>query len=210
MPIDMEQEDADRFKVLNALYEAVRDRGGAMVPSKDVFARSALERKRFFRALQYLIDDGLIAPQAFNCLQITHYGTKSVELALRKPQEATDLFPPVNLIYAETISNSTIQQAGNNAVQSATLNADSTEELAGLIAQLVSSLQSLKLAVPQMKALAADLDTMTAQLKSPAPKKSILDEAWRSARHVLENAGGGVLGQSALTIMSAISAALGG
>lgn len=107
-----------------------------------------------------------------------------------------------NNVTADTISGP-ILQGGAQSVQSATFNF-SVAAVAEALGQLNEQIS------PELKAaIAPDAETIRQQLNKPEPSQTILQEAGKSIRNILENAAGGALAAGIPAGMRYLSAALG-
>lgn len=107
-----------------------------------------------------------------------------------------------NTVTAGTVLGSVLQ-GGTGASQSATVTinvAAIAEALGELKAQLPLELQS---------AIAPDADTIKAQLAKVEPSRTILQEAGKSIRTIVEGAAGGLLGNAAPAALPVLLAAIG-
>ncbi|HTC19932.1 MAG TPA: hypothetical protein VK859_03735 [bacterium] len=94
--------------------------------------------------------------------------------------------------YFGPVTNSQIQQGSTNSVQSfAAFNLDvkATQEY---LDKLVSLMPQMKIGKDKENEIVAEVGSIKAQLKSPKPKSSIIQEGFHSLRTILEEIGGGV------------------
>ena len=108
--MDLEQKKANRFKFLKFVYDKV---DGSTSESVAVFKTGeelGFDRKRTSNIVEYLCNEGLIEYFAGSVdINITHYGVKEIEEALKNPEKPTEHFLPViNFIKIESMSNSVI------------------------------------------------------------------------------------------------------
>lgn len=128
---------------------------------------------------------------------ITHEGIRQVERALSSPDEPTDYFPPINVIYVGSMHHSQIQQGTLESLQHQSSADVSRDQLLEFIEEARVRIDELSLANNQRDEFIADLSTIEAQAKSPKPKQPIIREAIASVRLILEAAAG----QAAATIL---------
>lgn len=113
------QRQADRLRLLLALYEAVDADTMQRVNYKTLAAEIALDGEDARRAAQYLVDEGLAKWAAMGgSMAIEHWGIKEAEDALR--EQPTEHFDPpvINVVVVEgggTIGN--IQQGTTDSKQ---------------------------------------------------------------------------------------------
>lgn len=93
-----------------------------------------------------------------------------------------------------------IQQGTTSSDQSSVIGNISYEELPVLLDKLRDELPSLGLEAEEQEELAAEIDTVASQTKSPRPKKVIISESMQSIRRILEGASGSAAGQLLIEI----------
>jgi hypothetical protein len=76
--------------------------------------------------VNFLSKIGYIEGTLLGGVGITPAGMIVYEAAITEPDKASEAFPPINVIYAGNITNSTIQQAGNSSAQDATVDGAKT------------------------------------------------------------------------------------
>ncbi len=147
--------------------------------------------------LRYLVREGLAQYAGTGGLMsITHDGVREIEAALKKPDEPTQYFPPVNIIKIYgNVSGSTIQQAGANSTQTATI---STNDLRSFVEELKSKIDHLHLGESQKAEINADIQTVEAQLVKTTPSQSIIKETLLSVKTILEGIAGNVIASGLL------------
>lgn len=106
------------------------------------------------------------------------------EAASNASQHVTNFYGPVH--------GAQIQQGGSSNIQVSGSGEIDLTALAELVRQLRIDLVDLNLSSAGASELTAELTTIEAQLQSPKPKLSILQEGLRSVRQILEGATGSV------------------
>ena len=91
-----------------------------------------------------------------------------------------------------SMSNSQLQQHSSGSAQSISAAID-LESLGKLVSSLQSASDTLSLSDPARRELAAEIQTLQVQSKSPKPKTTIISESMKSIRTILEGAAGNVL-----------------
>jgi hypothetical protein len=76
--------------------------------------------------------------------------------------------------------------------------------LGALVQSLATSIEMLGVSSEKMQELQSEIDTIGAQLRSSAPKKSIVTECLRSTRSILEGAAGSALASSLMSQVTAL------
>ena len=213
------QRKALRTRFMNELFEMAGGSRNQRVDTSDVAERLGLvfeygkDMAEVFDIADYLKDEGLISihgDQVY-AVQLTHRGLREIEQAHSQPDEPTQHFAPMNIVYkisAHTITNSQFQQGSPGATQSLTvLSQDQQQQLEGIVQQLRTSIDDLGLGDEGKAELEADVQTLEAQVVSPKPKNEIVRPSLQSAKHILEGAASGVTAQG---IIQAIGLWLGG
>ncbi len=204
---------ADRNALLERLYTLAngdsRQRVGIHFLQKDL----GWEDERHKTAFKYLRAKGLLTHNGAE-FTITADGIDYVEQRHvgKKPSSASS---GGNVsVWVNGPNHGPIQAGVNNAVQSLTVAVDDKIELVALLRKLTELVATSAHSSEQTHLVDAELQTMLAQLKAPAPKKGILDECWASAKAALENlvgtlAAGGAM-SAAPAVMAQITRLLGG
>jgi len=145
---------------------------------------------------QYLSGEGLIKAHALGgAIGITHAGVMEMEDALTNPSQPTEHFPPVNIINIHHMEHSQIQQGSPGATQSTSITGDKLRELRLLFEDINRGYNSIEADTQQKRNLQAQIGTLEAQLNT-TPNTSIVKEALRSIRSILESIGANVISSS--------------
>lgn len=111
-------------------------------------------------------------------------------------QNVTNFYGPVQ--------SPQVAQGSQHVVQvSASFQFDA-QMLTQFLSSLTENLNGLALQPDQQAEVVSEVETLRAQLKSPAPKKSIIRESVESVKRILEGAGGGVAAQLLLELGKAV------
>ena len=105
-------------------------------------------------------------------------------MARKKPQPVD----PANVVSADSIKQSAIQQGSPNASQTmtVTLTAKNKNDLKDIVEKLLASLDKLGLSPKQADDVKADAEALKALLKKDEPKASVLRECLTSIKDVLQ------------------------
>jgi hypothetical protein len=193
--IDIDQRQADRLRVMRAIFDAAN--GGEtqivrIVPHLQ--QRLGLTEQEIMDAAHYLIGEGLIvAPLKSGDyiigVRLRHRGIKEMEQSLQSPDKPTHYFPPasyvVNNFHGDVIG-SAVQSGSPGARQEVTFGDLDLSAVSKFLREYDARAAELNLPSPQAEELAADIDTIRTQVQSPRPKKTIIVESLRSARSILE------------------------
>lgn len=187
----IEQKRADRFAFMKKLYQETEgNRTHYIEFSSEDFGKDFDWSEPYFQSIyQYLNSEGLITNTG-----ITHKGIKEVEEALLNPGKSTDHFPAINLTINHISGNSQSNiQVGNHNSASIELSQSDQEYFEKLERYLGNVLQMLETLGKENAELTADYQTLKAQLESPKPKKTILQEVAKSVKTIVEGAIGGII-----------------
>ena len=200
------QLNRERFSLLRALYDSSEGDPLALVPLDPLAQQIGVDRRQAMLAAEYLKGEGLLEFKTFGpTIAITHQGVVEVERALAAPDEPTDYFPPVNMIYVGQMVNSQIQQGTVSSSQEGEFSSGDIAGLASLMARLQDSLAELRLPDAASRELRSEIQTVGAQTASPRPKAAIIREALRSIRVILEGAAGSAIASALLHEISRFS-----
>jgi hypothetical protein len=152
----IEHKRAQRLRFVDELYDAVDGREGRLA-DMGFLDRLGLDLAKeedfdeFQSIAEYLKGEGLITTihtkdRGTIGVRLTHEGVREVEEARGEPDEPTEHFAPISVVYAGTMINSAIQQGSPGAMQSLTVvDQNSLQELKGFVQSLQSSIVSLTL-----------------------------------------------------------------
>ena len=211
------QRKALRTQFMNELFEMADGSETNFVLTSKIAERLGLvfEREKDFDegfgTIRYLEREGLISPLGMqaNQVRLTHAGILEVEQAKSQPDQPTHHFAPINLVYAQTISNSPIQQGSPGATQSLTvIGQGHQQQLGDIVRSLRASMDDLELEEADRAELEAELRTLEAQVASPKPKKEIVYPSLQSARNILVGAASGATAQGIIEGISLLLSAL--
>jgi hypothetical protein len=195
----IDERRAVRLRVMNAIYEASGASEHTLVSGAQLMEDLGLSDEDLADACKYLEGEHLIKPRGgmwehltpFR-LNITHWGIKEMEQSHQAPGEPTQHFPPLSVVYVNgNVIGSAIQSGSPGAHQEVTFGDLDLSAVSKFLSEYDARSADLGIPSPQAEELAADMDTVRSQLKSPRPKKSVITESLRSARSILEIAAGG-------------------
>jgi len=120
-------------------------------------------------------------------------------VALKRKQnyelsQGNESLSAANLTIYGNITGSQIQVATQNSCQTA-IDLPVRREIQRFLFELESSLPKLHLELPQYLHLAANVDAIRDELKTPHSEISIIKSALKSLKRILEGAGGALLAQ---------------
>jgi len=184
------------LRLLRAIYDETRDQSR---PVDDVTElKTGLTAEESRAAWRYLRDKGLI--QTFNldyAARINGPGVDAIENAQNHPNQPTSGFPSVtynnvyNTVHVGTMVGSSVQQAGDRAMQEQIVAFSSPEkrsELERLVAELTIHLGELNIDAREKQKAEAQIATLKAQLTDDEPDPVILQQAGRTLRNITEGA----------------------
>lgn len=192
--------EAIRFSLLKAMYR-LADSSPTKYIDPNVLSQAAniSDVDEFTTGVRYLHDEGLLSVETWRMgvpglLRITHAGVVEYEAAINAPNEPTQHFRPLNVLYVGTMIGSAIQQGTSQSSQSVSASLGSIEELTKFVAAFEALLPQIGLDADSEKEARAELDSISAQANSPRPKRAVIGACLESLRHVLEHAGGAAIG----------------
>jgi len=211
------QRKALRTRFMHELYEMADGIETNFVSTRKIAERLGLvfaygkDIDEVFAIVRYLEEERLIkATGDGEAVNLTHFGIREVEQAQSQPDEPTQHFAPINLVYAQTITNSPIQQGSPGATQSLTvIGQDHQQQLSDIVRSLKISIDDLGLAEEDKADLEAEVGTLEAQVASPKPKKEIVGPSLQSAKNILEGTASSLTAQGIIEVIGQLLSALG-
>lgn len=187
-----------RFKILEYLYTKSEANERKNVDHKGMIKdisqnETEFNEKDIMSAYQYLVGELLAEYKTMSSVGITHYGIKEYETAISNPEEQTQYFPPVNVIYVENMQQSQIQQNTSQSSQSLRISIENKSDIEDYIKLLRKHLEELALSREYESEMSAEIATIEAQIKSSRPKGGIIRESLLSIKNILEGAAGSVV-----------------
>ncbi len=211
----LKEKQKNRLTMLQKLYE-LSDGDQHEFVNGGVLAQECgiTDENEFKTGVDYLEGQGLLDVRRVSggipaFLRIKHLGIVEMEKAILKPDEPTDHFLPMNVLYINQMVGSSIQQGTTNSVQTTNvkLNSKSIEELQKFV-ELALSLIPTNNTNPVLLEIQADINTLRAQTVSPNPKVSIVRECLNSVGRLSEAAAAGAIGTQLATYIPALLALL--
>ncbi len=210
----IEKKRAQRLRFMNELYDIVDGADFQPVTTNEVAQKLGLDtlprpgdREEVLKIARYLEGEGLIklSGAGGNVVTLTHRGVCEVEEARGEPDEPTEHFAPISVVYAGTITNSPIQQGSPGATQSLTVvNQSGLQELETFLQSLKQSVDQLELDEDQRAELEADIQTVEAQIASPKPKQEVVRPGLESIRRILEGSASAAVASPLTATVAAI------
>lgn len=211
---EIDRRSAERTQFMNELYDIADGADFQPIDTRKVAWKLGYDisdrdqRTRVLTITRYLEGEGLIklTGMAGTVVSLTHLGVVEVEEARSRPDQPTDHFVPINLVYAETIIDSAIQQGSPGATQSLTvLDKNGTQELEKFTRLLRQEIEKLDLSASSRTELEADIQTLEAQATSPNPKKEIIKPGLQSIQRILEGTASGMVASGLIEAVQALS-----
>ncbi len=189
--MDIQLLKKQRFLFLEKVYNETQGDTSCMVDTEEIGQELGIDDRASRRIAQYLIDEGLLEALAIGGgIGISHNGVLEVEEALSNPDKPTQHFLPINIINIGSMNNSVVQQGTTNSTQTVTIKADNIADLKSFLLDLKVSLKKMQLSMESQNEVLAEIATLEAQANSPKPKHTIIGEALKSLRSVLEGVAG--------------------
>jgi hypothetical protein len=198
--VDIERRRAIRLRVMKAIFDMSDGSEDKEVRGNELAAQVDLTPQELGDACHYLRGEGLIEEAMSDMgaspvpywINITHEGIKEMEQSLEAPDQPTRHFPPaVSVINIHgPVIGSAIQSGSPGAHQEVSIGDLDLGAVREFLDQFDAQVADLDLPSPAAQELAAEIDTVKAQLRSPKPKMHVIRESLISARAVLEVATG--------------------
>jgi hypothetical protein len=208
--VDIEKRRADRLLVMKTIFDASQGSEDVFVSGPALLEALDLSDQALGDACNYLAGEGLIKTTQTMwghltpfTIQITHWGIKEMEQSLIAPEEPTLHFPPaVSIInVGGSVIGSAIQSGSPGADLKLSVGDFDLGVVREFLAQYDAQAADLDLPSPAAEELAAEVDTVKAQLRSPRPKLHVIRESLISARAALEVATGGAAAVGLLDLL---------
>jgi len=190
----IEQIRSERFQFLHRCYELSGGDEHKHLSMFNIGEELGFDESLTMQIAQYLEGEGLIKSRTMGGgIAISHSGVVHMERALSEPDAPTEYFPAViNIVSAEQILDSQIQQASPAATQVA-FREGKEQELKALVESLSNSIEEFGLDDQEKSDLQAEILTIEAQTSKSKPNRTIIAESLRSIRTILEQAAGAAL-----------------
>jgi hypothetical protein len=189
--MDIQKLKKQRFLFLQKVYDESEGDTSCIGSIDEIGQQLGMDDLTAGRIAQYLIDEGLLEARGLGgTIGISHEGVLEVEEALSNPDKPTQHFLPLNIIHVHTMNNSVIQQGTTNSTQNITITSDNISDLKSFLNDLKIALQKMQLSVDAQGEVLAEITTLEAQTNSPKPKRTIIGEALKSLRSILEGVAG--------------------
>ena len=228
--VDIEKRQADRLRVMKAVFDASRGSESAVVSGRQLRSDLQISGRDLAYACKYLEGEGLITatyerppysdivyvrgvPHGRSTqhrtpywtpheVHITHHGVKEMERSLATPSEPTQYFPPIAIISVHgDVIGSTLANASPGAYQQATASELDLDAIREFVRQCGARAAELRFPSTAGEELAAEIATLEAQLESPKPKRHIVAACLVSIREILESGAGGVAAAELLGLL---------
>ena len=138
-------------------------------------------------------------------IQITQQGLQEIKKAMQEPRQPTEHFPAINFIHiGGDVSGSAIQSGSPGAHQQVSIGDLDLNPIREFLRQFDASVGELTLPADKTAELAAEIDTVKAQVSSPKPKRNIIKESLNSVRAILEITSGSAAAVGLLDLLQHI------
>jgi len=196
--VDIDKRQADRLRVMRAIFDASHGSQLEVVRVLPFLENSlGLSRQEIVDACYYLVGEGLIverikAEGLIIGTEITHRGIKEMEESIQAPDKPTSHFPPFYSIVNVHGHGNVIQSGSPGARQDVSIGSFDLDAVRAFLNEYDAQAHGLDLPASVTEELAAEIDTVKAQLRSPKPKRHVIQESLLSVRSILEIAAGSV------------------
>lgn len=195
-----ETKQARALRLLEELYKLTADTGNP-VHSTKLAATIGSSEAEALEAYRYLKQNDLIntlgLPSATGTAIINDTGSNIIENAKRHPNDPIPVFGITynNTFHITQMTGSGIQVGGPHSTQhqTTTYNSQDLDDLKRAIEILAQRIDELKLDDAAKKTAQNQIDTIKAQLTDDKPNSTIIREAGKTLRSVIEGAIGGLL-----------------
>lgn len=137
-------------------------------------------------------------------MQLEKDGIMGEGLIFNEQEKATASHSSYTINYNAPVNNSQIQQGSAHSTQSIVAVLPDVRALRDLVQHLSDEAPKLGLAHADSAQLNAELQTVDTQLSSPRPNRSVIQEALRSIRNILEGCVGSILATGLLNEIGAL------
>jgi len=210
MAIDLVKRQADRLRLMKAIFEAADGVESELVRVAPIQQELGFSNRELEDSCDYLIGERLIislgkvaeAP-AHVAVQLTHRGVMEMEQSIVAPNKPTQHFPPAISIFhvGGNIIGSAIQSGSPGAQQDVSVGNINLGSVRDFLDQLEKLAPQIDLPAEDSRQLAAEIATIRAQVDSPRPKKHVVQESLHSVRVILEGAGGNMVATRLLDLL---------
>ena len=137
----VQKNQLNRFKILEATYNAQSDNKIIEINSKDFLENNHMSEEEKDEAILYLVEKGLCEDfgcSNFSIAKINAYGIDEYERLMNKPQEDGLYLPAmINYINVESMTDSQIQQGNIESSQIMTINNNDIDKIQQLFKQIL-------------------------------------------------------------------------
>lgn len=213
----LKQKQKLRLTVLHKLYEMSGGdihafvNGGQLAEACEISDESTFKTAADYLEGEYLVEIKRLMGGIPALLRIKHEGIIEVESAFLKPDEPTEHFMPVNVLYVNQMIGSAVQQGTTNSTQTANIQIDigAKDQLRHFVEIASKALEAARADTPQWREMRSDVDTLRAQVESPSPKRSIIKECLSSLGRLCEGSTAGAVGTQLATYIPQLLALFG-
>lgn len=200
-----------RLTALNKIYEISDGNVDEYINGEDLIKACEISADQLKMAADYLEGEALIEVKRVSgglpaLIRIRHPGVIEVEQAFQKPDQPTTHFPPMNILFVNQMIGSSVQQGTVNSTQNSSiaLSGSAIEALKKFVDDAAQALEVTDKENSHFQEMKSEVETLKAQVSSPKPKKSIIQECLHSLRNLCENAAAGAIGNQLATYIPAL------
>lgn len=186
-----EQKRQLRTQFLAGLYNATSGKQSRHADKWGLGEQLGLDRSTTFEICSFLVHEKLVVHSDADHVAITHQGIRQAESGV---PVGVDQVGTTSVINAGNITSSIIQQTGSHSTQTSQINNPTIDELRRFMSELRRVIGKVELSKGRQSEVAAEADTIDAQLRASKPRWPFVRECLASIRSVLENAAGNLLG----------------
>ena len=208
--VHVDRASIDRF--LSQAYAVATAPGNpqGFFTHEEVGAALGLDESVAHRIASYLEDRGLLIRVADEGLFVLSARGLDVAMDGHTTAPAAPETRQQQIIVGRDVVNSTLQQAASCAQQSASIIAKNQSALKKHLEELLQGVLKSKLDPAGKAEATASIKTMQAQLESPKPNATVMQQAWSTVRRVLEGAAASLTAAGMLALLPKISKLVGG
>jgi hypothetical protein len=215
---NIEKRDADRLRVMAAIYREAGDNTETFVDMWAIREELGLTDDEAANAVIQLRDRRLITytrtmtgQRTPMHVEITPRGVREMEASEREPQRPTANLPAqsavVNIYGPVSNSGFQVNSAGaSQHVQAGTFSSDAADTVKAFLAAYAERLPELRrdLSAADAEEIAADVDTVRAQIGSPRTKKDVVKSCLDAIGGILKSTASSVASKELLTYVDKI------
>lgn len=204
---EINRKQRQRFMLLSHLYDKSGASQEARFCARDLATELGIERSQAVDIAEFLAHEGLVKFWVDQPLiGITHSGIKEVERARTHPDEPTEHFRPLHVIFVNQMIGSQIQQGTSDSRQTGTFttNTINVDEAKQFIQNLKHQLTALGLSQDDEAELLSEINSIEPLLNSPKPREPRIRNGLEAIRAVIVSASGAVASHEIIRAIDAL------